>query len=63
MKKLISQAEIIIRLENIYSMMDPKTKGTKFKSISGALDTIETGVIYNTFDLEATRRERDARKK
>lgn len=55
--------EVIIRLEHIHDLMNPKIRSTKFNSVSDALDTVEIGVAYNMFDLEATRRERDNKKK
>ncbi len=63
MTKLISRKELIVRLEYINSLMNPKAEAIRFDTINDVLHNIEIGVVYTMFDLEATRRERDARKK
>ena len=53
----------MVRLEHVYGLMNPKDKNIKFATVDDALDIMEVSAVYNLFDLEATRRERDRKNK
>ena len=53
----MTKKQLLIRLESIYSRMNPKLKDVKFDALDEALGSVELSVSYTSFDLEATRRE------
>jgi len=59
----MNEQELLKQLSQIHSLLYPKITTTEFTDIGCALNHIRTGIVYNMFDIEATRRELVAAKK
>ena len=57
----MTKKQILFRLELIFDLMNPKSKGIKFKNMEEAVDSIDLCTKYVMFDLEATKRELKAK--